>query len=56
MSWLGQNMNQIHIDYYMSISISALISSRDSHICPEASAEGRYGSRDDIRADIEIDI
>jgi hypothetical protein len=39
------------LDYYMPIPISALISSRDSHICPEVSAKGRYGPRDDIRAD-----
>jgi hypothetical protein len=31
----------------MPIPISALISSRDSHICPEVSAKGIYGPRDD---------
>jgi hypothetical protein len=35
----------------MLIPISALISSRDFHICPEVSAKGRYGPSDDIRAD-----
>jgi hypothetical protein len=38
----------------MPIPISALISSRDSYICPETPAEGRYGSRDDIMADMGI--
>ena len=41
----------------MPIPISALMSSRDSHICPEVSAKGRYGPRDDImedRADMGI--
>jgi hypothetical protein len=41
----------LNIDYYMLIPISALISSRDFHICPEVSAKGRYGPSDDIRAD-----
>jgi hypothetical protein len=44
----------ISIDYLMPIPISDLISSRDSDICPEASAEVRYRSRDDIRADMGI--
>ena len=44
-------MDFIGIDYFMPIAISALISSRDSHICPEVSAKGRYGPSDDIRAD-----
>jgi hypothetical protein len=35
----------------MLIPIPVLISSRDSHICPEVSAKGRYGPGDDIRAD-----
>jgi hypothetical protein len=49
----------LNIDYYMPIPISALISSRDSHICPEVSAKDRYGPRDDIRAeraDMGIDM
>jgi hypothetical protein len=41
----------LNIDYYMLIPIPVLISSRDSHICPEVSAKGRYGPGDDIRAD-----
>jgi hypothetical protein len=44
----------LNIDYYMPIPISALILSRDSHICPEVSAKGRYGPRDDIREDMAI--
>ena len=37
----------------MPFSILALVSSRDSHIGIEALAEGRYGSRDDTRANME---
>ena len=38
----------------MPIPISAPTSSRDSYICSEAPTEGRYRSRDDIRADMGI--
>jgi hypothetical protein len=41
----------LNIDYYMHFPISALIASRDPHIFPDVSAKGRYGPRDDIRAD-----
>ena len=46
-------MKSICIDYNMPFSILALVSSRDSHIGLEALAEGRYGSRDDTRANME---
>ena len=37
----------------MPFSILAMVSSRDSHIGLEALAEGRYGSWDDTRANME---
>jgi hypothetical protein len=34
-NWYGYYMDFIGIDYFMPIAISALISSRNSYICPE---------------------